>query len=84
MVDLVRVGLVTGQAPADFADRAEHLAHAFGAAIDKHVQGQKQDNDEEDGGGAAGVLAPRVNGTLMAREIEKALERSKPRFRMCS
>ena len=29
--DLVRVGLVTGQAPADFADRAENLAHAFGA-----------------------------------------------------
>ncbi len=32
-VDLVRVGLVTGQAPADFADRAENLAHAFGARL---------------------------------------------------
>src|ERR1039458_113407 len=32
-VDLVRVGLVTGQAPADFADRANNLAHAFGARL---------------------------------------------------
>jgi S-DNA-T family DNA segregation ATPase FtsK/SpoIIIE len=32
-VDLVTVGLVTGQAPADFADRAENLAHAFGAEL---------------------------------------------------
>jgi DNA segregation ATPase FtsK/SpoIIIE, S-DNA-T family len=32
-VDLVRVGLVTGQAPAGFADRAENLAHAFGARL---------------------------------------------------
>jgi S-DNA-T family DNA segregation ATPase FtsK/SpoIIIE len=32
-VDLVRVGLVTGQAPADFADRAENLAHAFRARL---------------------------------------------------
>ena len=32
-VDLVRVGLVTGQAPADFAARAENLAHAFGARL---------------------------------------------------
>ena len=32
-VDLVRVGLVTGQAPADFAERSENLAHAFGARL---------------------------------------------------
>ncbi len=32
-VDLVRVGLVTGQAPADFEARAENLAHAFGARL---------------------------------------------------
>ena len=32
-VDLVRVGLVTGQAPADFADQVENLAHAFGARL---------------------------------------------------
>jgi len=32
-VDLVPVGLVTGQSPADFADRAENLAHAFGALL---------------------------------------------------
>jgi S-DNA-T family DNA segregation ATPase FtsK/SpoIIIE len=32
-VDLVRVGLVTGQAPADFAARTENLAHAFGARL---------------------------------------------------
>jgi S-DNA-T family DNA segregation ATPase FtsK/SpoIIIE len=32
-VDLVRVGLVTGQSPASFADRAEQLAHAFGALL---------------------------------------------------
>ena len=32
-VDLVRVGLVTGQAPADFADRSENLAQAFGARL---------------------------------------------------
>jgi DNA segregation ATPase FtsK/SpoIIIE, S-DNA-T family len=32
-VDLVRAGLVTGQAPADFEDRAENLAHAFGARL---------------------------------------------------
>jgi S-DNA-T family DNA segregation ATPase FtsK/SpoIIIE len=32
-VDLVRVGLVTGQAPADFAGRSENLAHAFGARV---------------------------------------------------
>ena len=32
-VDLVRVGLVTGQAPADFKARAENLAHAFGARL---------------------------------------------------
>jgi S-DNA-T family DNA segregation ATPase FtsK/SpoIIIE len=32
-VDLVRVGLVTGQAPADFAAKAENLAHAFGARL---------------------------------------------------
>ncbi|HEY1698655.1 MAG TPA: FtsK/SpoIIIE domain-containing protein [Trebonia sp.] len=32
-VDLVTVGLVTGQAPADYADRAENLAHAFGAQL---------------------------------------------------
>ena len=32
-VDLVRVGLVTGQAPADFAERADNLAHAFGARL---------------------------------------------------
>lgn len=31
--DLVTVGLVTGQAPADFADRADNLAHAFGAEL---------------------------------------------------
>ena len=32
-VDLVRAGLVTGQAPADFEARAENLAHAFGARL---------------------------------------------------
>ena len=32
-VDLVRVGLVTGQAPADFEARTENLAHAFGARL---------------------------------------------------
>ena len=32
-VDLVRTGLVTGQAPADFEARAENLAHAFGARL---------------------------------------------------
>jgi S-DNA-T family DNA segregation ATPase FtsK/SpoIIIE len=32
-VDLVPAGLVTGQSPADFADRAENLAHAFGALL---------------------------------------------------
>ena len=32
-VDLVRVGLVTGQAPTDFEARAENLAHAFGARL---------------------------------------------------
>ena len=32
-VDLVRVGLVTGQAPADFAAKTENLAHAFGARL---------------------------------------------------
>jgi DNA segregation ATPase FtsK/SpoIIIE, S-DNA-T family len=32
-VDLVTVGLVTGQAPGDFADRAENLAHAFGVQL---------------------------------------------------
>ena len=32
-VDLVWVGLVTGQAPADFEARAENLAHAFGARL---------------------------------------------------
>ena len=32
-VDLVHVGLVTGQAPADFEARAENLAHAFGARL---------------------------------------------------
>jgi DNA segregation ATPase FtsK/SpoIIIE, S-DNA-T family len=31
--DLVTVKLVTGQAPGDFADRAENLAHAFGAEL---------------------------------------------------
>ena len=31
--DLVTVQLATGQAPADFADRAENLAHAFRAAL---------------------------------------------------
>jgi DNA segregation ATPase FtsK/SpoIIIE, S-DNA-T family len=32
-VDLVRVGLVTGQAPAEFTARAENLAHAFEARL---------------------------------------------------
>ena len=32
-VDLVRVGLVTGQAPADFEGKSENLAHAFGARL---------------------------------------------------
>jgi hypothetical protein len=32
-VDLVTVRLATGQAPADFADRAANLAHAFGAEL---------------------------------------------------
>ncbi len=32
-VDLVRVGLVTGQAPSHFEARAENLAHAFGARL---------------------------------------------------
>jgi S-DNA-T family DNA segregation ATPase FtsK/SpoIIIE len=32
-VDLVTVRLVTGQAPDDLADRAENLAHAFGAQL---------------------------------------------------
>jgi len=32
-VDLVTVGLVTGQAPGDFADRAENLAHAFKVSL---------------------------------------------------
>ena len=32
-VDLVTVGLVTGQSPADFAGRTENLAHAFGAGL---------------------------------------------------
>jgi DNA segregation ATPase FtsK/SpoIIIE, S-DNA-T family len=32
-VDLVTVRLATGQAPADFADRADMLAHAFGAEL---------------------------------------------------
>ncbi len=31
--DVVTVKLVTGQAPADFADRAANLAHAFGAEL---------------------------------------------------
>jgi DNA segregation ATPase FtsK/SpoIIIE, S-DNA-T family len=32
-VDLVTVGLVTGQSPADYAGRAENLAHAFGVRL---------------------------------------------------
>jgi S-DNA-T family DNA segregation ATPase FtsK/SpoIIIE len=32
-VDLVPVGLATGQSPQDFADRADQLAHAFGALL---------------------------------------------------
>jgi DNA segregation ATPase FtsK/SpoIIIE, S-DNA-T family len=32
-VDLVTVRLVTGQAPAAFADRAQNLAHAFGVQL---------------------------------------------------
>jgi len=32
-VDLVTVRLATGQAPADFADRAANLAHSFGAEL---------------------------------------------------
>jgi S-DNA-T family DNA segregation ATPase FtsK/SpoIIIE len=32
-VDLVTVGLVTGQSPDNFADRAQNLAHAFGAEL---------------------------------------------------
>jgi DNA segregation ATPase FtsK/SpoIIIE, S-DNA-T family len=32
-VDVVTVRLATGQAPADFADRAASLAHAFGAEL---------------------------------------------------
>ena len=32
-VDLVRVGLVTGQAPTDFEGKSENLAHAFGARL---------------------------------------------------
>jgi S-DNA-T family DNA segregation ATPase FtsK/SpoIIIE len=32
-VDLVTVKLATGQAPADFADKAANLAHAFGAEL---------------------------------------------------
>jgi S-DNA-T family DNA segregation ATPase FtsK/SpoIIIE len=32
-VDVVTVRLATGQAPADFADRADTLAHAFGAQL---------------------------------------------------
>jgi S-DNA-T family DNA segregation ATPase FtsK/SpoIIIE len=32
-VDLVPVGLATGQSPQDFAGRAEQLAHAFGALL---------------------------------------------------
>jgi hypothetical protein len=32
-VDLVQVGLVTGQAPTDFEDKSENLAHAFGARL---------------------------------------------------
>jgi S-DNA-T family DNA segregation ATPase FtsK/SpoIIIE len=32
-VDLVTVRLVTAQAPDDFADRADNLAHAFGAEL---------------------------------------------------
>jgi S-DNA-T family DNA segregation ATPase FtsK/SpoIIIE len=32
-VDLVTVKLSTGQAPTDFADRAENLAHSFGAEL---------------------------------------------------
>src|ERR1700678_3953205 len=32
-VDLVTVGLVTGQSPADIADRTENLAHAFGTEL---------------------------------------------------
>jgi DNA segregation ATPase FtsK/SpoIIIE, S-DNA-T family len=32
-VDLVTVGLVTGQAPENFTDRAGNLAHAFGAQL---------------------------------------------------
>jgi DNA segregation ATPase FtsK/SpoIIIE, S-DNA-T family len=31
--DLVMVGMVTGQAPKDYADRSENLAHAFGARL---------------------------------------------------
>ncbi|WP_067657236.1 hypothetical protein [Nocardia harenae] len=29
--DVVRLGMLAGQSPADFENRAEHLAHAFGA-----------------------------------------------------
>ena len=36
-VDLVRAGMVTGQAPADFEARAENLAHAFGARL-RHIR----------------------------------------------
>ncbi len=32
-IDLVTVRLVTGQSPADFTDRADNLAHAFGAQL---------------------------------------------------
>lgn len=32
-VDLATVGLVIGQAPGDFAERSENLAHAFGARL---------------------------------------------------
>ncbi len=55
-VDLVRAGLVTGQAPADFEARAENLAHAFGARLNRPgFCGGSQSTGEWDDGSSTEV-----------------------------
>ena len=53
--DRVQVRLVSGQSAADFADRAENLAHGFGAMLCRVRTGQVR-------GGGAGVRPPRRPG----------------------
>ena len=65
---MARMGHDSERAAMIYQHEARGADAAITGGIDAHVQAERGHEDDGDDG-AAGVLVPRVNGTLMARKI---------------